>query len=201
MARHHKPIPKNLSHGRWTNVTKIEAARRQIDSAIYLYFNDHDFVSVHTLASAAVAIVDALLKAKGLPDTVGDLVNIRPEFKESVRATLTEDANFFKHGSKDPDQTLPFKPEGNELILMRGCDGYFRIQGSTTPAIFIFFLWMRIWRSEVFTPIFTPEKIAALQAQYPRSAAQRYFADFWSLKDHPEHGFPEGFPRPLNPET
>jgi hypothetical protein len=199
MARHHKPIPKNLSHGNWIEVTKLEAARRQIDSAIFLYFNDHDFVSVHTLGSAAVAIVDTLLKAKGLPDTVGDLANIRPEFKESVRAMLTEDANFFKHGSKDPDQTLPFKPESNELMLMRGCDGYFRIHGSTTPSMFIFILWMRIWMSQVFISVFPLEKIAELQAQYPRSVAQRYFADFWRLKDHPEFGFPEGFPRPEGP--
>jgi hypothetical protein len=41
-------------------IYKIEAARRQLDSAIELWFLDKDEVSVHTLAAAAYQLVHDL---------------------------------------------------------------------------------------------------------------------------------------------
>jgi hypothetical protein len=47
-------------------ISKIEAARRQLDSAIELWFLDKDEVSVHTLVAAAYQLVHDLKEHKGL---------------------------------------------------------------------------------------------------------------------------------------
>ena len=46
-------------------ITKIDATRRQLRTAIRLFCQDGDAVSIHTLASAAQGVLDALLKPNG----------------------------------------------------------------------------------------------------------------------------------------
>ena len=46
-------------------VTKIDAARRQLATAIDLWFNDKDAVSIHTLAYAAYDVIHGLSKRRG----------------------------------------------------------------------------------------------------------------------------------------
>jgi hypothetical protein len=41
-------------------ITKLDAAKRQLATAIRLYFEDRDPVSVHTLVMAAGEIIDRL---------------------------------------------------------------------------------------------------------------------------------------------
>ena len=49
-------------------VNKLEAARRQIGTAIELWFSGGDPISIHTLIGAASQILCDLLKHQGLPD-------------------------------------------------------------------------------------------------------------------------------------
>ena len=51
---------------RLCRVSKIEAARRQIEAAIWLWFVDSDIVSVHTLASAAHRLLCELASLWGV---------------------------------------------------------------------------------------------------------------------------------------
>jgi hypothetical protein len=46
-------------------VTKLDAARRQLKTAIKLWFEDGDPVAIHTLIVAAYEIIDILAGAKG----------------------------------------------------------------------------------------------------------------------------------------
>ena len=46
------------------NITKLDAARRQLNQAIWLLFEDRDVVSIHTLACAATTILNDVAKAK-----------------------------------------------------------------------------------------------------------------------------------------
>ena len=42
-------------------ISKLDAAKRQLEMAIKLYFNDDDPISIHTLASASEEILMKLL--------------------------------------------------------------------------------------------------------------------------------------------
>src|SRR5205814_1397104 len=66
-------------------ITKLEAARRQIETAITLWFSESDPVSIHTLVSAAHRLVyDINSKSLGLP-MLGDTTNIRPGREKEYR--------------------------------------------------------------------------------------------------------------------
>jgi argininosuccinate synthase len=60
-------------------VTKIEAARRQLNTAIELWFNDGDPVSIHTLASSAHQIIHDLNRRNKGPDLFLDTIFIKEE--------------------------------------------------------------------------------------------------------------------------
>ncbi len=49
-------------------VSKLNAARRQLNCALELWFSDKDEVSVHTLAAAAHQIIYDISKKKGVQD-------------------------------------------------------------------------------------------------------------------------------------
>jgi hypothetical protein len=74
------PEPHNLKK---LSITKLDAARRQLETAITLWFHDADPVSVHTLAMAAHGILRALNKKRGGPPMLGDpSPYIRPGFEK-----------------------------------------------------------------------------------------------------------------------
>jgi hypothetical protein len=47
-------------------VSKLDAAKRQLETAIRLYFSDGDPVSIHTLTAAAYNILRDVTKQKGV---------------------------------------------------------------------------------------------------------------------------------------
>src|SRR5712691_10305440 len=88
MSPRTQPRPLKLS--------KIDAARRQIESAIWLWFLDADIVSVHTLAAAAHRLLLDLAQRRGvtpLPLTTGCFARRRA--KETKR-TLRDAEAFFR---------------------------------------------------------------------------------------------------------
>src|SRR5207302_11289143 len=92
-----KPLPRLPDNGRGVKVSKIEAAHRQLRTAIALWSADGDAVSIHTLAFAAYQIIhDLNRKAKG-PPLLLDAARIRPEYKDALIRAIKESANFFKH--------------------------------------------------------------------------------------------------------
>lgn len=78
-------------------VTKMEAARRQLQTAIGLWAAEGEPVSIHTLAYSAHQVVhDLNRKAKG-PHMLLDMPNIRKDRQSEFISMIKRDANFFKH--------------------------------------------------------------------------------------------------------
>src|SRR4051794_5016848 len=86
---------------RLVKLSKIEAARRQIESAIWLWFVDDDMVSVQTLAAAAhrtLADLAELWGASAWPATAAYL----PKQPARTRRDHSDDAiTFFKDAKDD----------------------------------------------------------------------------------------------------
>src|SRR6266446_6563741 len=98
----------------WITVTKLDAAKRQLRTAIELWFHDGDPVSIHALVYAAHEIIHRLFRQaghtgllfdldadsalpKGTDATPEELVVLRSEFP----AFLKRNANFFKHAERE----------------------------------------------------------------------------------------------------
>jgi hypothetical protein len=130
-------------------VGKLDAARRQLDTAIRLYFQGGDAISVHTLASAGVQLLDDLLRKKGLGETIR-LDFFGPLTKDQKKAAVTvlrREERFFKHADRDPGDVLAFKPGASESVLFRGCIGYVRLAEATTRDMAILVAWIALNRS------------------------------------------------------
>jgi hypothetical protein len=127
------------------NITKLDAAKRQLATAIHLYFGDVDAVSVHTLVMAAGEIIDQLCKSKGLP-TLREhfLAMIIPKRRKEFRDRLNKARNFFKHIIKDPDEILEdFSDEQNLIGILMAADGL-RLLGVEMLEVLVFKVWVSV---------------------------------------------------------
>lgn len=105
------------------SITKLDAACRQLDTAISLWFNDGDTVSIHTLACSAHQIVHDVNQQKGNPallhgGLIYDSLKVRDEYRREANRFLKGAYNFFKHAEKDASGTIEFRPALTELFIM-----------------------------------------------------------------------------------
>ncbi len=107
-------------------VSKIEAARRQLKTAIELWFADGDVVSINTLASASHQIIhDLNHNVKNEP-----LILDRPELTKEQRKLFANvvkfPTNFFKHadrGDSAESTRIEFDPLINEMFISIATQG------------------------------------------------------------------------------
>lgn len=100
-------------------ITKLDAARRQLATAIDLWFHDKDQVSIHTLSAAAYEIIHAFSKKHGRGrDLLLDSLFVKDEYRGEWKRLLRKGANFFKHADQDPDATIDFQPMTSEIFIL-----------------------------------------------------------------------------------
>jgi hypothetical protein len=87
-------------------VTKMDAAHRQVNAAIRMWFADDDPVAIHTLVAAAHEVIHTLFKRAGLSGLLFDSPVIKDERRSEVAMAIKAPATFFKHAQRDPDKTL-----------------------------------------------------------------------------------------------
>jgi hypothetical protein len=85
-------------------IDKLEAARRQLDCAIRLYFDGEDSLSIHTLAYAAFRILFDLYPRHRKDGFAEDLNKMIENFGWKP---FTRIPNFLKHAEKDPGESIP----------------------------------------------------------------------------------------------
>lgn len=101
-------------------IKKVDAARRQLDTAINLWFHKDDPVSIHTLACSAHQILHDINQHRKGPELIFDSIVIKDAFRFLAKSYLKKHYNFFKHAEKDPDPegTIDFNPSVTEGFIM-----------------------------------------------------------------------------------
>jgi len=127
-------------------ITKLDAVKRQLETAITLWFQDADPVSIHTLVAAAREILVALNKG-GEPMGVDKMTTDLSE-KEELKKTITKAQNFFKHGKKDPKTILHFNPENNRFYIIESVHKYREIAKENPTIMAAFILYQMISHPE-----------------------------------------------------
>ena len=158
--------------GESIKITKLDAARRQLLTAIELWFEDKDPISIHSLAYASHEIIYRLFRLKGLKGLLFDSRSIRDDRRGEFNLLLKKDANFIKHAKidKQPDAVIEFHPFSNELYIIMSLDGLRRMGEELSPTELAFFVWQSLHRPDAFlnsivhkdTPIDVVEKFRAL---------------------------------------
>ncbi|EOA06565.1 hypothetical protein HFRIS_002359 [Herbaspirillum frisingense GSF30] len=134
-------------------VTKLDSARRQLVTAIRLFFDGGDFVSVYSLASNAWEVIDALCEK-------ANVESFSKEARESLQAGHTLKyyinepcRNFFKHANQDPDpgSSVELSVSNVQALLFLAVEDYLRYRRGGPIEAQVFQAW--------FVAVF-PEKIA-----------------------------------------
>jgi hypothetical protein len=125
-------------------VKKLEAAKRQLHTAITLWFSDGDSVSVHTLACAAHQIVHDINDRKKEAKLLLDSSVIRDEFRKEYCDEMRKAMRFFKHADRDPDPngTVEFVPAITDLFILFtiiGLERFGERHTETTAAFLLFY--------------------------------------------------------------
>ena len=123
-------------------LSKIDVAKRQLTTAIRLFYANADPVSVCSLACNAWEIVDSLCRRndigslsieteKRLPDDG----SLRHQINNPVR-------NFFKHADRDPDEMLSgFDDAFNDTMLILGVEDYIRLRNKSPIEFQVYQMW------------------------------------------------------------
>lgn len=121
-------------------ITKLDAARRQLETAVFLFFNDGDAVSIHTLTCAAYNVVRDVNNHRGGPQMLAKQRYLQMPGKPTL-AAMNEPENFFKHADRDPDASFDFVADYTECLLVDACRTYADLTGERVIAFDCFLLW------------------------------------------------------------
>jgi hypothetical protein len=117
-------------------LSKVEAAQRQLDTAIELYLHEYDLLSVHTLAWAAFSILVSYDKATNAGGVWAKHMREHPS--DHARKL----ANFLKHADRDPlEQLGELTDEYTHLLLLEGCKLYYELTDARTRPTDVFYCY------------------------------------------------------------
>lgn len=134
-------------------ISKLEAARRQLETAIVMFFNRGDAVSTHTLVAAAAGVIQDVNTAKGGKPMIMDFQEVKPEHRKQLHKLVREAENFFKHADRDPDAVLEFQPESTMFMILDAVEKYHELSGENPPITSIFTVWFKAYMPHLFPDV------------------------------------------------
>lgn len=128
--------------------TKLDVARRQIDEAIHMLFEQRDTVSTHTVACAAAQVLADIGKGQFQGWTRNESI-IKPEHRKRFINGVKKFENFFKHANRDPHGTCTFHPEITALYIAESVEMLRVFTGKLTWEALIFCYWFMLAHPDV----------------------------------------------------
>ena len=127
--------------GNFMNISKLDSAKRQLDTAINLFFKESDPVSIHTLVAAAHQLLIDIGNLMGIKSLIKEnsIIN-KKYFKDYIRE-VNKPENFFKHAKSDSGALINFNPEQTEFLLLDAVEMYMQIASEKPEDMNIFRMW------------------------------------------------------------
>jgi hypothetical protein len=116
-------------------ISRMEAAKGQLESAILLWFLEKDLASIHTLTVAAQELLHHTGKPHGKPSR---LVSLIKQQSKTFQRQARQPQNFFKHPQKY--KRLPYSPLAAELFMIDALAVYEDLGNHLTPLMRLFAL-------------------------------------------------------------
>jgi len=144
-------------------ITKTDAAERQLNTAIRLFFENRDHLSSYTLAIASREITDDLIRSRYSElyqrelARVGDPLNVRlsyrehyrdfikPEFYRDALKLARKRQNFLKHADCDPDGEMEdLTAKELALTILFAASNFHLLAQRLTPEMATFLAWFGV---------------------------------------------------------
>lgn len=133
-------------------ITKLDAAYRQLDGAIHLFFSAANPVVVHSLATSAANVLFDI--AENGSNGTSWRTRMRDDARLStkgVKHALHKAWNFFKHAEHDPNGVLEFDPIDSEHMMFSAILDAGNLD-KTSCCMQAFQLWYIAAHPEFFSP-------------------------------------------------
>jgi hypothetical protein len=165
-------------------ITKIDAAERQLNTSIKLFFENRDRLSSYTLAIASREVTDDIIESKsdeifqtelarlGDPDKVR--LSFRELFKDLIKPEHYKEAlvlsrnvqNFLKHANRDPDAEIEeLSKRDLALNIMFAIWNFSLLVGRMSREMGIFHAWFAVAEPKVVKLSSDPFSVAILAAR------------------------------------
>jgi hypothetical protein len=133
-------------------LTKFDAATRQLNTAIQLFFERRDPVSVRTLLGAASRVFADLVEARHAGESWrGAIAASIPQLPPGeVYRIIDRTHNFLKHANKDPEGVEIFSEEENEGLIFVSCLECGELGGPKSREMQAFEIWYMAAHPERF---------------------------------------------------
>jgi hypothetical protein len=124
-------------------ISKLDSARRQLETAIKLFFSNGDFVSIHALSYAAYTITRNLCDQMRNPESFTKWMNdnVSKFQHDGLTKALNEAGNFFKHADRDPKVILEYIPGQYEVFIFFALKQYEAVTHELTQPMSVFKVW------------------------------------------------------------
>lgn len=177
MSQERRGEPSGVSKQR---VTKLDAARRQLRTAVHLYFANGDDVSIHTLTAAGRQILLDIIKSRGekAPFQEFHETALTPEGQRIFAKAIAAAENFFKHADRDTASEFDFNPETTGFLLMEAGAAYQQVTGRVLRELWVFTIWFSIKYPNILRPDATLRKaLNQLGKRIPQESQRALFFD------------------------
>jgi len=160
-------------------ISKLDAAKRQLETAVRLYFSEADPVSIHTLTAAAHELLSDVNKSRGGPPMLTEslLQNVRPDKVDEAKRRLSATANFFKHADRDPEEVHAFDPAQTEILLFDACFKYKDLTGELVPTLGVYWGWFWLGPGADLVDVTETKLIDRARAAFPGATKGSFFAE------------------------
>ncbi len=140
------------SNGKRIKISKIDAARQQLETSIKMFFKDECPISIHTLVVAAHEVLWNLAQKRNLQSLLKKNPTIKEDKRNDFYQMVTTAENFFKHADRDPDGTLDFNPEVTQYFLIDAIEMFQQLYlGLKIPPIMALMKgWFQIAKPQIF---------------------------------------------------
>lgn len=134
---------------------KKEIAKRQIETALDLFFRQGDILSIITLAGAGEEILGILLRRTGEPCMMDHLIDydkcltVTGRDHRIVNEEVNGIRNSLKHANQPFEEELEVDSEHAVAMLARAVTNYISLEGSLTPSMRKFYEHLRLLHPDI----------------------------------------------------
>jgi hypothetical protein len=128
-------------------ITKIDAVKRQIESAIDMFMEDRDLLSVNTLTMSSLQLLYEYFDTKKIPNPFKDL--IKPEKRGEVIFIFNKTYNFSKHAKTDADEKEKFYFEAVKGHLLEAIELFKIVNGNLTAKMESYKTWFLLYNPDL----------------------------------------------------
>lgn len=171
-------------------IGKLDAARRQLETAAKLWFQDADPVSVHTLTAAAYKILVDVSKHRGNSPMLGTIDGLKgrivPGKEKEFCDIFAKAQNFFKHADRDPEDVTEFRPGANQFMLWEACERHKELAGEKLPILEAMSWWFTLTHLDYFQfPEAQQIAIEGIRSSLIGEGKLAFFCDFLKMQASP----------------